>query len=361
MSLVRLRSSPVKPPILTVVGARPQFIKAKPIGSALQAAGYRELLVHTGQHYDDAMSEAIFRDLDLREADINLGVGSGRHGAQTGAMLAGIEEVIVEHEPAAVITYGDTNSTIAGALAAAKLHVPTAHVEAGLRSHNRVMPEELNRIATDHLSDLLFAPTELAMKNLASEGLAERSRLVGDVMVDMLLSVDLDSVERPGWADGRYVVATIHRAENTDDANRLAAILSALAAFPLPVHLLAHPRLVHTADRLGLGAQLDTGALQSHDPVPYTTLLAIAAQATAVVTDSGGLQKEAFVLGTPCTTVRTETEWPETFAGGMNMLAPESLGDLASVALRSVAKVDTDPYGTGDAAGLVVEALGELL
>lgn len=347
---------------MTIVGARPQFVKAKPVSDALAAAGLPELLVHTGQHYDDAMSGAIFRDLGLREADLDLGVGSGSHGAQTAAMLAGLEEVILDRRPAAVVVFGDTNSTVAGALAAAKLHVPVAHVEAGLRSHNRRMPEELNRIATDHLSDACLAPTASAMEDLAREGLDARSHLVGDVMVDMLRAVDLEGVAVPEWSGEPFVLATIHRAENTDDPDRLRSILEALAGMPLPVRLLAHPRLPAVAERLGLTALLEGGSLELHEPVPYSVMLALVTRSAAVVTDSGGLQKEAFLLGATCTTVRDETEWPETFEGDANRLAtPWAVDDFSAVVLRGRSPVAGEPFGDGRAGARCVEVVERLL
>jgi UDP-N-acetylglucosamine 2-epimerase (non-hydrolysing) len=298
--------------VLSVVGARPQFVKLAPVAAALEAAGLTHRILHTGQHYDSGMSDVFFDELAIPPADVNLGVGSGSHGAQTAAMLAGIEADLLEDRPDWVLVYGDTNSTIAAALAAVKLHVPVAHLEAGLRSFNRRMPEEHNRVLTDHASDLLLAPSRVAVDNLAAEGLAERTVHVGDVMVDVALQVRDGLASRPVelphplGADGPAVLATIHRAENTDDPNRLAAILDALATMSVPVVLAAHPRLVARAEQLGLA--LDRGSLRPIPPLSYREMIAAVSAARAVVTDSGGLQKEAFVLGTPCATVSTELD-----------------------------------------------------
>lgn len=344
------------PTIMNVVGARPQFIKAGPVSRALHHAGVEEILVHTGQHYDDLMSDAIMRDVGLRQPDYNLGVGSGSHGAQTAQMLAGIETLILDLRPDAVLTYGDTNSTIAAALAAAKLHVLTGHVEAGLRSFNREMPEELNRVATDHLSDILFAPTDLAMGHLAAEGLADRSVRVGDVMVDALTAIDLDRVEAPDWATGRYFAATIHRPSNTDVAERLQSVISAMGAIGDPVHLLAHPRLREYISKHSIHVP---ASVFVHDPLPYSTMLKVVTGSAGLITDSGGLQKEAFILGTPCATIRDETEWPETLEGGWNVLAGSDLHRLPSLVTRQPDGLRGDPFGNGLAADEIVRLLLE--
>lgn len=344
---------------MSVVGARPQFVKAGPVSRALAAAGVEEILVHTGQHYDDLMSDAIMRDVGLREPDVDLGVGSASHGVQTARMLEGLEAVIVERRPDAVLTYGDTNSTVAAALAATKLGVFTAHVEAGLRSFNRSMPEELNRVATDHLSDLLLAPTGTAVSHLEREGLADRTVLVGDVMVDALLSVDLGRVPLPRWASGEFYAATIHRPSNTDDPSRLHAVLLALDALDRPVHLMAHPRLQARMRSFGLSAR--GGALEVHDPLPYAEMLGVVRASRGLITDSGGLQKEAFILRVPCTTLREETEWPETLEGDWNALAGAELETLPKLLRRSPTPVASSPFGDGKAAERVVEeVLGHL-
>jgi UDP-N-acetylglucosamine 2-epimerase (non-hydrolysing) len=344
---------------MNVVGARPQFIKAGPVSKALDRAGVNEILLHTGQHYDDLMSSRIMLDVGLRQPDINLGVGSGSHGVQTGRMLEGIEQAIMDTKPDAVLTYGDTNSTVAAALAAAKLGVYTAHVEAGLRSFNRAMPEELNRVATDHLSDLLLAPTETAITHLRNEGLVERAVLTGDVMVDALMSIDFNEVSLPKWESGDFYCATIHRAENTDDPARLALILDSLSGLDHPVHLLAHPRLRQRIDDHDLVKP--ERALVLHDPLPYSEMLAAVKASVCLLTDSGGLQKEAFILRVPCVTLRGETEWPETMAGGWNVLATGEGLELGSLVARQPKPVTSAPFGDGKAAERIVsETLGRI-
>lgn len=347
--------------VLSVVGARPQFVKLAPVAAAFAAAGVEHVIVHTGQHYDPLMSETFFSDLRIPAPDVHLGVGSGGHGAQTGAMLAALDEVLAERRPDWTLVYGDTNSTMAGALAAVKLHLPVAHLEAGLRSFNRRMPEEHNRVLTDHAADLLLAPTEVAVGHLAAEGLADRTRLVGDVMTDVCHlvrdAVREDPPKLPADVDpaGRYVVATVHRADNTDDPARLAAVAAALAAVEVPVVLLAHPRLRARAAEHGI--ELATGSVRVCDPLPYPALVRAVTGAAGVVTDSGGLQKEAFLLGVPCTTVRTETEWTETLEGGWNVLDP-GLGRVAELAARPVPAAERGtPYGDGRAAQRVAEEL----
>jgi UDP-N-acetylglucosamine 2-epimerase (non-hydrolysing) len=329
----------------------------------MAAAGHEHVIVHTGQHYDARMSDVFFADLAIPAPDVHLGVGSGSHGVQTGAMLGALDAVLMEHRPDWVLVYGDTNSTVAGALSAVKLHLPVAHLEAGLRSFNRRMPEEHNRVLTDHAADLCLAPTQVAMEHLASEGLAGRAVLVGDVMTDVCLSVQRAVAGRPVELpagvdpDADFVVSTVHRAENTDDPQRLAAIVGALAALPVPVVLLAHPRLVARCAEFGIS--LESGALHTAPPLAYPEMVAAVTAARAVVTDSGGLQKEAYLLGTPCTTLRTETEWPETIEDGWNALLP-GLQGLGEVALRPVPQAERgSPYGDGRAAHLVVEVLAK--
>jgi len=346
--------------VVSVVGARPQFVKLAPVAEALAAAGAEHVIVHTGQHYDARMSDVFFADLAIPEPGVHLGVGSGSHGVQTGAMLAALDGVLAEHQPDWVLVYGDTNSTVAGALGGVKLHLPVAHLEAGLRSFNRRMPEEHNRVLTDHAADLLLAPTQVAMDHLAQEGLAERSVLVGDVMTDVCLRVR-DAVagsapELPaGVGAGAYTVATIHRAENTDDPDRLAAIVAALAGLDVPVLLLAHPRLVARAAEQGLS--LEEGALHTRPPLSYPEMVRTVVYAAGVVTDSGGLQKEAFLLGVPCTTLRTETEWVETLEGGWNVLDPELTLVATAAARPAPSEPRGTPYGAGDAALRVVREL----
>lgn len=345
--------------VLSVVGARPQFVKLAPIAHAL-AGRCEHVIVHTGQHYDERLSQVFFDDLAIPRPDVDLGIGSGGHGAQTGAMLAAMEPVLQQQNPDWVLVYGDTNSTIAGALAAVKLHLPIAHLEAGLRSFNRRMPEEHNRVLTDHAADLCLAPTEVAMAHLASEGLAARSRLVGDVMTDVCLATAATVRDRAptlpaGVSDGGYVVATVHRPDNTDDPARLAAIVAGLAALPDPVLLLAHPRVLAAA--AGHGVDLARGGVQVLPAQPYPDLLRLVLHARHVVTDSGGLQKEAFLLRIPCTTVRTETEWTETVDLGWNVLCNDPDELPAAVSRPAPPPTTATPYGDGHAADRVADLL----
>ena len=347
--------------VLSVVGARPQFVKLGPVAHALAADGAHHVIVHTGQHYDPALSDVFFRELDIPAPDVHLGIGSGSHGVQTGAMLGALDGVLDEHLPDWVLVYGDTNSTLAAALSAVKMHLPLAHVEAGLRSYNRRMPEEHNRVLTDHAADLLLPPTELAMANLAKEGLSGRAVVTGDVMTDVCFSVrDRVAAHPPPLPDqapagGTFVVATVHRADNTDDPDRLRAVVAALNALPVPVLLTAHPRLVARAASHGIA--LEAGAVRQVAPLSYTEMVSAVLRSSGVVTDSGGLQKEAFLLGVPCTTLRTETEWAETLDDGWNVLDPE-LTQLPELAVRARPSTpQSRPYGTGQAARRTVEVL----
>lgn len=345
--------------ILSVVGARPQFVKLAPIDAAIRDRA-EHVIVHTGQHYDELMSEVFFQDLGISAPHVNLAIGSGKHGAQTGAMLAALEPVLEEYRPDWTLVYGDTNSTLAAAVAAVKMHIPLAHLEAGLRSFNREMPEEHNRVLTDHASDLLLAPTEAAMQHLADEGLAERSVLVGDVMTDVLFRTrDRAMVSRDALSDAlddrEYYVATLHRPSNTDDPFRLRAIIDQLAGLRYPVLLLAHPRLIAIAEEFGIS--LNVGSIQLSEPLPYPKLIALLNRSAGVITDSGGLQKEAFLLRVPCTTVRAETEWMETVDLRWNVLVdrPDALG--SAVDRPRPEPTDAMPYGDGRAAERVVEEL----
>jgi UDP-N-acetylglucosamine 2-epimerase (non-hydrolysing) len=317
------------------------------------------VIVHTGQHYDELMSDVFFRDLGIAPPDENLDIGSGSHGAQTGAMLIGLEESLVRLRPDWVLVYGDTNSTIAAALAAAKLHLPVAHLEAGLRSFNRRMPEEHNRVLTDHASDLLLAPTAVAMDHLVNEGLSARSVLVGDVMTDVLFDVrDRVRVAPPvlplDLAPGTYRVATLHRPDNTDDPVRLKAIIDELAGLDAPTLLLVHPRLRALAHSASI--PLEQGTIRPIDPLPYPELVSAVLNSLGVITDSGGLQKEAFLLRVPTVTVRPETEWVETVRLGWNVLA--DVGGIRDAAQRPAPQPTAEePYGDGRAAHRVVDEL----
>lgn len=322
---------------------------------------HHEVLVHTGQHYDDNMSSVFFRQLDIPEPDIHLGAGGGGHAEQTARMLTGIEEVLRDRAPDWVLIYGDTNSTLAAALAASKLHIAVAHVEAGLRSFNRRMPEEVNRVVADHLSSLLLCPSEVAATNLSREGIVAGVEIVGDVMADALLDTarraeSSDILTRHGLAQGRYVLATVHRAENTDDPQRLTAIFAALGEVNSPVLLPLHPR---TRKFLALaGLELSDNVLTC-EPLGYLDMVRAVRDARLVMTDSGGLQKEAYWLATPCVTLRDETEWVETVDAGWNTLAGADRPRIVCAA-NAARRPATHPAlygGDGQAAERVLVAL----
>lgn len=356
--------------LINVLGARPQFIKVGPILRAIKQynlyhpdRSIKEILVHTGQHYDYEMSRVFFEELKLKEPDYHLGVGSGTHGYQMGEMLERVEEVFFSEKSDIVVVYGDTNSTLAGALCAAKLHIPVAHVEAGLRSFNKRMPEEINRVLTDHVSDLLFCPTETAVKNLEREGITQGVHLVGDVMYDSVIyNVSLAEkgshiFEELQLRSKTYALATVHRAENTDDPDRLRLILQGLTQVVqggLPVILPVHPRTRKQLGSLGLSV----GDIQVIDPVSYLDMLLLEKQAQVILTDSGGVQKEAYWLGVPCVTLREETEWVETVTTGWNTLVgchPERMAE----AVRRGRPTNGRPplYGDGRAAEQIVRCL----
>jgi len=304
--------------VLSVVGARPQFVKCAPVSREVRKV-HEEVLVHTGQHYDYLLSEVFFRDLGIPAPDYHLEIGSGSHGVQTGRMLAAIEEVIGKEKPDLVLVYGDTNSTLAGALAAAKVHVPVAHVEAGLRSFDRRMPEEVNRVLTDHCSDILFCPTATAVANLAAEGVTAGVHLTGDVMVDALrenlpLAEERSTVDLPATG---YFLATVHRASNTDDPAALRAIMEAFSRLEVPVVFPVHPRTQKKLAGYGITPAANVRVVE---PLPYFDMLALLSGARAVLTDSGGVQKEAYILKVPCVTLRENTEWVETIEDGWNVL-----------------------------------------
>lgn len=356
--------------VLTVIGARPQFIKAAVVSRLLrQQGGATELLVHTGQHYDENMSDVFFQELEIPRPAYHLGVGSGGHGAQTGRMLEALERVLLDEKPDKVLVYGDTNSTLAGALAAAKLHVPIAHVEAGLRSFNRAMPEEINRVMADHLSMWLFAPTEAAVSNLRREGIRDEAvYLVGDVMYDAAIyyggRASADLLDGLDLEPRGYVLATIHRAENTSPGPRLEALVEGLAAVAaeLPVVLPLHPRTRAVLEREG---KLERVGENVHllDPVGYLDMVALEKHAAVIATDSGGVQKEAFFHRVPCVTLRDETEWVELVELGWNRLVPPTAAELVyrgvMQGLRSkpAAPASAALYGGGNAGTAIVELL----
>jgi UDP-N-acetylglucosamine 2-epimerase len=354
--------------VLTVIGARPQFIKAAVVSQALGECGeVTEILLHTGQHYDRLLSEALFEDLHLAEPKYNLHVGSGSHGVQTARMLEGIEEVLIAERPDGVLTYGDANSTLAGALAAAKLHIPLAHVEAGLRSYDRLMAEEINRVITDHISDLLFCPTPQACRNLQQEGITSKAIWVGDVMYDALLRVRdfalyrSDVLQRLHVSPGAYALATVHRAENTDLDSRLRGIVAALERInhTLPVVFPVHPRTKKMLDK-ALNGNNSHLALRLAEPLGYIDMVALESQAAVIITDSGGVQKEAFWNGVPCVTVRCETEWPETVSAGANILAGSETRKIVESVFEVIGRPrpgPTDAFGDGHAAQQIVKHL----
>lgn len=353
--------------IFTVIGARPQFIKASVVSRALARAGAEEILVHTGQHYDANMSDVFFEELEIPKPSLHLGIGGASHGAMTGRMLEALEQGMLEARPDWVLIYGDTNSTLAGALAAAKLHIPVAHVEAGLRSFNRRMPEEINRVVADHVSTLLLAPNEVAVKNLISEGITgDKVRMVGDVMYDAALfygeraSKGSRILEDLGIVPGAYVLSTIHRAENTDDPVRLQAIMQALesVASQLPVILPLHPRTRGLLPKIGFLP--DASRIRIIDPVGYLDMVMLERQARLIATDSGGVQKEAFFYRVPCVTLRDETEWVELVELGWNqVVSPRNAETVTAAILGSLDRrgLEGSPYGDGTSAQKIVEIL----
>jgi len=342
--------------IFTVLGARPQFIKAAPVSRALSQADLAEVIAHTGQHFDALMSDVFFDELGIPKPAYNLEINSLGHGAMTGRMIEKLEGAILAEKPDMVLVYGDTNSTLAGALVGAKLNIPVAHIEAGLRSFNRRMPEEVNRVVADHVSTLLFCPTRSAVDNLRAEGVRDGVHAVGDVMFDMTLAAIERSAERSsilevhGLRPGGYAVATVHRAENTDDPERFAEIIGWLeaAARSTPIVLPVHPR----TRKLLASRGIDPAGLTLIEPLGYLDMTRLVHHAAAVFTDSGGLQKEAYFHRVPCVTLRDETEWVETIEAGWNRLwtGPE----LAT-------RRDITDYGTGNSANIIVDLMARYL
>jgi UDP-N-acetylglucosamine 2-epimerase len=355
--------------IATIIGARPQFIKAAAISRAILAhnrlnpdtSPIMEIIVHTGQHYDYEMSAVFFRELEIPEPKYNLNIGSGSHGLQTGRMLMAIEEVLLEERPDWVLIYGDTNSTLAGALAAAKLHIRIAHVEAGLRSYNRLMPEEINRIMADQLSHLLFCPSQVAVNNLAMEGITKGVMITGDVMADALqfaatkASAHSDILTRLELQPQGYLLATVHRAENTDNNQRLTNILSAFAALNEPVVFPAHPRTRRFLKVTGYQMPENVKLIE---PVGYFDIIVLEKAARLLLTDSGGMQKEAYWLKVPCITLRDETEWIETVELGWNILTGADCDRIIEAVCAFKTPSDHPPlYGDGKAAAHCLNAI----
>jgi UDP-N-acetylglucosamine 2-epimerase len=370
--------------LLSIVGVRPQFVKAAMLCSSVERWNatcspedrVQHLLLNTGQHYDFEMAEIFFRQLPLQPPDFHLEVGSGTHGAQTGAMLQKIEEVLLRERPDYVIVYGDTNSTLAGALAAVKLHIPVAHVESGLRSFNRRMPEEINRIATDHVSDLLLCPTVSAVQQLRSEGITENAVFTGDVMLDAVRSFAPIAAEHSRIMDElqvtprQFLLATIHRAENTDSLERLEQLVETLCRLARPTIFAVHPRLrmklQQDSSLQHLRRRLESAShLQMVAPLPYIDMLALEASARFILTDSGGVQKESYFLTTPCITLRDETEWTETLHDGWNTIAgtsPDSILPLAEslwAQERASSKPRLSAFGDGKASDRILDLLQE--
>ncbi|GAB6183591.1 UDP-N-acetylglucosamine 2-epimerase (non-hydrolyzing) [Thermodesulfovibrio hydrogeniphilus] len=352
--------------VASIVGARPQFIKLKPVANALENAKIEHVIIHTGQHYDYEMSKVFFQELSLPEPKYNLGVGSALHGKQTGQMLEKIEKVLLEEKPDIVLVYGDTNSTLAGALAAVKLHIPVAHVEAGLRSYNKRMPEEINRVLTDHVSDLLFCPTHTAVENLKKEGIEKGVFFVGDVMYDAVLEYG-KIAQRKSQILGRlaldtksYALATVHRAENTDNLKRLENIflgLSKLAQNGLKVIVPLHPRTRKVLSTLSISESLPSNLLII-EPVSYLDMLMLEKNARVILTDSGGVQKEAFFFRVPCVTLREETEWVETVETGWNALVGTDPDRILDTTLKAKPGTDSaSSYGDGRAGERVFSIL----
>ncbi len=343
--------------IISVVGARPQFIKLAVLSKTLRKK-HRELILHTGQHYADELSKIFFQELKIPLPDFNLGIGSGNHGQQTGRMLQGIENILLKQNPDLVIVYGDTNSTLAGALATSKQNIPLAHVEAGLRSYKKSMPEEINRVVSDHLSDFLFCPTRTAVENLKKEGITKGVYLVGDVMYDSVLqnlkiarktsSVIKDLALKPN----EFFLVTIHRSENTDEPKNLKKIIDILVSIKGRVIFPAHPRVIKFIKIYNLLKRLKSKKdLALIDPVSYWDMLILQENARFILTDSGGVQKEAFFLKTPCITLREETEWTETVKEGLNNVTGLNLKKIRDILKKepTIKNTKTHPFGDGKA------------
>lgn len=352
--------------IVTIVGARPQFIKSSPVSKAIREKGITEYLVHTGQHYDYSMSKVFFDELNTPSPDINLNIGSGSQAYQTGQMLIGIEAVLTAQKPDCVLVFGDTNSTLAGALASVKLHMPVAHVESGLRSYNRLMPEEHNRILTDHCSDFLFCPTQTGVDNLAREGIKERVYLVGDTMYDAVLQFaeiarhSSKIISNLGVHPKQYLLVTVHRSYNTDNPENLSAILCALQEVSEPIIFPIHPRTRQRMNSFGLfNTNLKSSSIRFIDPLSYLDMIYLEQNARIILTDSGGIQKEAYFFSVPCVTLRFETEWVETVQSGWNILVGTDKKLLKYAINDHVwpSSMSEPVFGNGNASQLIAEIL----
>ena len=349
--------------ILTIVGARPQFIKAAPVSQQLRKY-FKEMIVHTGQHYDKNMSQLFFEELDIPQPDINLEIGSGNHGEQTGRMLAAIEQEIFKQTPDMVMVYGDTNSTIAGALAASKCTIPIVHVESGLRSFNRSMPEEINRVLTDRISDLLLCPTQTAVDHLAAEGITQNVYLTGDVMFDAALrfaemaKIKSEIIKELFLKPKEYILVTCHRPQNTDDPEILAEIVDALIASGRELVFPVHPRAKSFLTRFGLFEKLNVQNVHLIEPVGYLDMIQLEKNAEKIVTDSGGVQKEAYFFAVPCITMRPETEWVETVTDGWNVLVDHDKEKIINAITDFTPQQKrSDHYGNGNASEKITDII----
>jgi len=349
-----------KKKIMSVVGARPQFIKVAPLSRALDKAGFDEIILHTGQHYDENMSQIFFDEMEIPRPKINLKIGSDTHGAQTAEMLKGIEFYLLQEKPDLVLVLGDTNSTLAGSLAASKLSIPIAHVEAGLRSYNRTMPEEINRLITDHLSHLLFCSNSTGVKNLKLEGIEKGVFITGDIMIDALFHFLPDGnpqeiLKKYNIKAKQFILLTIHRPQNADSKKNLENILHAMSEADMPVLFPIHPRTNQTMKAISKSIYEN---IYFVEPIRYSEILLLQKNSYMVVTDSGGMQKEAFYLKVPCLTIRPETEWPETLENGWNVLVKPQREEILDQLRRSLPNDhNSTPYGSGDAAKKIIKVL----
>lgn len=351
--------------VLTVIGARPQFIKAATVSNKIRLNGNTEILVHTGQHYDNNMSDIFFEELGIPKPDYNLNIGSSNHGHQTGNMLIALEDIYLKEKPDIVLVYGDTNSTLAGSLCASKLLIPVAHVEAGLRSFNKAMPEEQNRILTDHISDLLFTPTLTAVNNLKNENVTKGVHNVGDVMYDAInlfkeRAKEVSTIiEKFDLAPNSYILSTIHRAENTNSVERLTSILSALSSCGKKIVLPLHPRTKRFIEEYNLHIGDNIKII---DPVGYLDMISLQENSQKIVTDSGGVQKEAYFLKKPCITMRDETEWVETVENGWNVIVGSDSNKIMN-ALENFNPTGTpaSAFGNGDSSSIITQIIKDYL